>query len=184
VYSWNQTDSYRTPAIRRTGGRKSQNQGADGAGRDNRLQVPDDLASASQYGCRAYMASRRDQENWQEDRLMSQTLRTLKGHTNSVKAVAVGRSSDLTNPVRPDGTPQGKNRELIGEGARSVFGRPRATGPEAANKKCPDSKPRHTGILQTPVESQAMITTHRNFVCRAATKDHTFASAHFHRFLP
>jgi WD40 repeat protein len=35
------------------------------------------------------MASRRDQENWQEDRLMSQTLRTLKGHTNSVNAVAV-----------------------------------------------------------------------------------------------
>src|SRR5580704_11098766 len=66
VYSWNQTDSYRAPAIRRTGGRKSQNQGAEGAGRDNRLQVPDDLASASQYGCRACMASNRDQENWQE----------------------------------------------------------------------------------------------------------------------
>ncbi len=64
-------NSYRTPAIRRTGGRKSQNQGAEGAGRDNRLQVPDDLASASQYGCRACMASRRDQENWlKKDRLM------------------------------------------------------------------------------------------------------------------
>jgi len=29
-----------------------------------------DLASASKYGCRACMASRRDQENWLEDRLM------------------------------------------------------------------------------------------------------------------
>jgi hypothetical protein len=98
--------------------------------------------------------------------------------------VAIGRSSNLTNPVRPDRISEGKNRELIGEGARSVFGRPRATGPEAANKKCPDSKPRHTGILQTPVESQIMITTHGNFVCRSAKKDHTFASAQFHRFLP
>src|SRR5580698_5655892 len=70
VYSGNQTDSYRTPAIRKTGGRKSQNQGAEGSGRDNRLQVPDDLASASQYGCRACMAPRRDQENWQTARLM------------------------------------------------------------------------------------------------------------------
>ncbi len=26
--------------------------------------------------------------------------------------------------------------------------------------------------------------TYKNFVCRAATKDHTFASAQFHRFLP
>ena len=26
--------------------------------------------------------------------------------------------------------------------------------------------------------------TYKNFVCRAATIDHTFASAHFHRFLP
>jgi hypothetical protein len=60
----------RTPTIRRFGGGKSQYQGAEGAGGDNRLQVPDDLASASQYRCRAYMASRRDQENWQEGRLM------------------------------------------------------------------------------------------------------------------
>jgi hypothetical protein len=58
------------PAIRKTGSRKSQNQGAEGSGRDNRLHVPDDLASASQYGCRTYMASKRDQENWQEDQLM------------------------------------------------------------------------------------------------------------------
>jgi hypothetical protein len=69
-HSWNQADSYRTPTIRNSRGRKSQNQGAEGAGRDNRLQVSDDLASESQYGCRARMASRRDQENWQEDRLM------------------------------------------------------------------------------------------------------------------
>ncbi len=40
------------------------------AGRDSRLQVSDDLASASQYRCRACMASRRNQEDWQEDQLM------------------------------------------------------------------------------------------------------------------
>jgi hypothetical protein len=49
----NQTDSYRTTAIRSAGGGKSQNQSAEGAERNNRLQVSDDLASASQYGCRA-----------------------------------------------------------------------------------------------------------------------------------
>jgi hypothetical protein len=70
VHSWNQTDSYRTPAICRTGDRKSQNQGAEGAGRDNRLQVPDDLASASQYRCRARMGSRRDQENRQDHKFV------------------------------------------------------------------------------------------------------------------
>ena len=26
--------------------------------------------------------------------------------------------------------------------------------------------------------------TYKNFVCRVATKDHTFGSAQFHRFLP
>jgi hypothetical protein len=60
--------------------------------------------------------------------------------------------------------------ELIGEGARPVFGQPlRATGPEAA-KKCPHSKPHCTGILQISVKSQTMIQTHGKFVGRLTTK--------------
>jgi hypothetical protein len=70
VCSWNQTDSYRAPAIRMFGSLKSQNQGSEGTRRDNRLQIPDDLASQSEYGCFARLASSRDQGNWQEDRLM------------------------------------------------------------------------------------------------------------------
>jgi uncharacterized protein with HEPN domain len=39
------------------------------------------------------------------------------------------------------------------------------------------------GILHIPVIRQ-IIKTHRNFVRRSTTKYHTFASAHFHTFLP
>jgi hypothetical protein len=46
------------------------------------------------------------------------------------------------------------------------------------------SKPRYTGILDIPVARQRTIKTHGKFVRRAATKYHTFASAHFYRFLP
>jgi hypothetical protein len=38
------------------------------------------------------------------------------------------------------------------------------------------------GFFHIPAERQTTIKTHRNFVCRAATKT-TFASAQFHRFL-
>jgi hypothetical protein len=44
-------------------------------------------------------------------------------------------------------------------------------------------KTRYTGIFHIHVERQVIIKTHRNFVRRLTTKDHTFASAHFHRFL-
>ena len=87
--------SRRAPTIRRIDGRKSQNQGAEGAGRDNRLQVSDDLASESQYGCRARMASRRDQENWQEDRLMIFLRIALRSVASSSESPASGSNSQL-----------------------------------------------------------------------------------------
>jgi hypothetical protein len=74
--------------------------------------------------------------------------------------------------------------DLIGEGARSMFGRPKGDRDPTRNKKCPDSKPRYTRILQIPVERQAMINTHRNFVIRSTTKTYSFDSTPFHRLLP
>jgi hypothetical protein len=64
--------------------------------------------------------------------------------------------------------------ELIGEGARPVFGRPQATAAESANKSCPASKPRYTGIFHIPVERQRIIKTLRNFVRRMTTICNTF----------
>ena len=49
---------------------------------------------------------------------------------------------------------------------RGHFLAPGRPGPEPANKSCPDSKPRYTGILHIPVERQTMIRTYRKFVRR------------------
>ena len=44
--------------------------------------------------------------------------------------------------------------------------------------------PLGAAILHILAKMQRTIKTHRNFVCRSTTICHTFASAHFHRFLP
>ncbi len=60
VHSWNETDSDRTPAIRKGRSRKSEDQSSEGTGRDNRLQVSDDMASQSEHRCRTRVAAGRD----------------------------------------------------------------------------------------------------------------------------
>src|SRR6476646_9132757 len=85
--------------------------------------------------------------------------------------------------IQPSKRQQPTPRGIDSRGcAAGVWPASRATGPRTRKESCTDSKPRYTGILQILVERADNIHTHTKVVCRAATKDHTFASAQFHRF--
>ena len=87
---------------------------------------------------------------------MASNRRTVSSYRSSIAIIQRPKAS--TNA-------RGIDRRGCSVSVWPAPGRPAPTQP--ANKACPET-----------------VKTHANFVCRTATKYHTFASAHFHRFLP
>jgi hypothetical protein len=91
------------------------------------------------------------------------------------------RAGNKRVPVEDFAQLTGRSRGTKYDSLMEKVSGPRATDPEPQIKYALTQK---GVILIFPIFAcQPMIETHREFVRRLTTKDHTFASAHFHRFL-
>ena len=121
-------------------------------GRVTTLNITFDSATAATKPSHCAGGSHSNRDHSTSSRLHRPTRPKTKWKSGSIVGPLPSPSPPLKLAFRIGSETPG---ELISKVAPPVFGRPQATGPRSANKSCPASKPRYTGIFHIPVERQS-----------------------------